>query len=164
MRRHEIFKRFAMLVAGLMLTAGITAVSASGVAGLSDDSARSGALHVTKMCAPPPAGGFTGQPGSNCTITSSTLMAIGVGSKVFYAEAAGAAGVDSDLYLYTGPGSSAFGHVTLSLATRSGVVKFSGGTGQFRGFRAWVDVTYDAATNLWHWDGRYSFARPHDDD
>ena len=164
MRRHEIFKRFAMLVAGLMLTAGITAVSASGVAGLSDDSARSGALHVTKMCAPPPAGGFTGQPGSYCTITSSTLMAIGVGSKVFYAEGPAAGVLDSDIYLYTGPGSSAFGHVTLSLATRSGVIKFSGGTGQFRGFRAWVDVTYNADTNLWHWDGRYGFTRPNDDD
>ena len=164
MRRHESFRRFAVLITGLMLTAGITAVSASGVASLSDDPARSGALHVTKECAPPPAGGFTGRPGSYCTIMSSNLKAIGVGSKVFYAEGPGAAGLDSDVYLYTGPGHSAFGHVTLSFATMSGVVKFSGGTGLFRGFRAWVNVTYDAATNLWHWDGRYSFARPDDDD
>lgn len=164
MRRHEILKRFAGLIAVFMLAAGITAVSALAVASQAGNSPRSGALHVTKECSPPPAGGFTGQPGSYCTIRSSNLTAIGVGSKVFYAEAVGAAGIDSDLYLYTGPGNSAFGHVTLSLATMSGVVKLSGGTGRFRGFRARVIVTYDAATNLWHWDGRYSFNRSDDDD
>lgn len=164
MRRHEIFTRFAVLIAVVMATAGSTAVSALGVASLSSDSARGGALHVTKECSPPPGGGFTGRPGSYCTITSSNLKAIGVGSKVFYAEAPGAAGLDSDVYLYTGPGNSAFGQVTLSFATRSGVVKFSGGTGRFRGFRARVDVTYDADTNLWHWDGSYSPMRLDDDD
>ena len=164
MSRHKILKRFAVLIAVFMLTASITAVSALGVASLAGDSAHNGALHVTKECSPPPAGGFTGQPGSYCTIKSSNLTAIGVDSKVFYAEAAGAAGIDSDLYLYTGPGNSAFGHVTLSLATMSGVVKFSGGTGRFRGFRARVVVTYDPQTNLWHWDGRYGFTRPDDDD
>ena len=163
MRRHETLKRFAVLIAVFMLTASVTAVSALGVASLSSDSAQSGALHVTKECSPPPDGGFTGRAGSYCTIKSSNLEAIVVGSKVFYAEAAGAAGIDSDLYLYTGSGHSAFGHVTLSLATMSGVVKFSGGTGRFRGFRARVLVTYDADTNLWHWDGRYSFAHPDDD-
>jgi hypothetical protein len=75
---------------------------------------------------------------------------------------AGADGLDSDLYLYTGPGNSAFGHVTLSFATLSGVVKFSGGTGRFRGFRARVIVTYNPDTDLWHWDGAYRFSR--DDD
>src|SRR3546814_12658967 len=59
--------------------------------------------HVTKACAPPPAGGFTGLPGSYCTITSSNLKAIGVGSKVFYAEGPAAGVLDSDIYLYTGP-------------------------------------------------------------
>jgi len=121
------------------------------------DSPRSGALHVTKECSQ-----YTGQAGSFCTITSSNLNAIDAGSKVIYLQPAGATGVDSDLVLYTGPGNSAFGHVTLSFATLSGVVTFSGGTGQFRGFEARVIVTYNAATNLWYWDGTYSFNPPRD--
>jgi hypothetical protein len=87
------------------------------------------------------------------------LQAIDVGSKVIYAQPAGAAGLDSDLVLVTGPGNSAYGHVTLSFATLSGVVTFSGGTGQFRGFEASAIVTYNPA-NLWYWDGSYSFNPP----
>jgi hypothetical protein len=121
------------------------------------DSPRSGALHATKECSQ-----YTGQAGSFCTITSSGLKAIDAGSKVIYTQPAGATGLDSDLVLYTGPGNSAFGHVTLSFATLSGVVTFSGGTGQFRGFEARVIVTYNAATNLWYWDGTYSFNPPRD--
>jgi hypothetical protein len=102
----------------------------------------------------------TGQAGSFCTITSSNLKAIDVGPKVIYTDAAGAAGHDSDIVLYTGPGNSAFGHVTLSFATLSGVVTLSGGTGQFRGIQASVIVTYNPATNLWYWDGTYSFDPP----
>jgi hypothetical protein len=112
----------------------------------------SGALHVTKECSQ-----YTGEPGSFCTITSSNLKAITVGSKVFYAEPAGAAGLESDLFLYAGRGNSAFGHVTLSLASGSGVLRFSGGMGKFRSFRARVNVTYTPDTKLWHWDGTYSF-------
>jgi hypothetical protein len=110
------------------------------------------------VCGPPD---FDGQPGSFCTIKSSNLKAIGAGSKVFYAEAAvaGAAVYDTDLYLYTGPGNSAFGHVTLSNETASGVLTLSGGTGRFRGFRARVRVTFNADENLWHWDGRYRYGR-----
>ena len=116
---------------------------------------RSGALHATKECSQ-----YNGQAGSFCTITSSNLKAIGAGSKVIYTQAAGAAGLDSDVVLYTGPGNSAFGHVTLSFATLSGVVTFSGGTGKFRGFEASVIVTYNPTTNLWYWDGTYSFNPP----
>jgi hypothetical protein len=103
-----------------------------------------------------------GQAGSFCTITSSNLKAIDVGSKVIYAQPAGAAGLDSDLVLYTGPGNSAFGHVTLSFATLSGVVTFSGGAGRFSSFEASVTVTYNPNTNLWYWDGTYSFNPPGD--
>jgi len=44
------------------------------------DSPRSGALHVTKECSE-----YTGHAGSFCTVTSSNLKAIDVGSKVIYA-------------------------------------------------------------------------------
>jgi hypothetical protein len=119
------------------------------------DSPRSGALHVTKECSE-----FHGQPGGFCTITSSNLKAIDAGSKVIYVDGGSAAGLDTDVVLYTGPGNSAYGHVILSAASLSGVVTFSGGTGQFRGFEARVDVTYNATTNLWYWDGTYSFNPP----
>jgi hypothetical protein len=136
----------------------VLAVAAAGIvatAGSATSTERSGALHVSKECSH-----YNGQAGSFCTITSSDLKAIDAGSKVIYAQPAGAAGIDSDLVLYTGPGNSAFGHVTLSFATLSGVVTLSGGTGQFRGFEASVVVTYNPVTNLWHWDGTYSFNPP----
>jgi hypothetical protein len=152
MRGHKIFKHFVGLIAVSMLAAGITAVASQ-----AGNSPRSGALHATKECSQ-----YTGQAGSFCTITSSNLNAIDAGAKVIYTQAAGAAGLDSDLVLYTGPGNSAFGHVTLSFATLSGVVRFSGGTGQFSGFEANVIVTYNANTNLWYWDGTYSFDPPGD--
>jgi hypothetical protein len=81
-----------------------------------------GVRDVTKECSQ-----YNGQAGSFCTITSSNLKAIDVGSKVIYAQAAGAAGLDSDLILSMGPGNSAFGHVTLSFASLSGVLTFSAG-------------------------------------
>jgi hypothetical protein len=155
MRSHEILKRFAGLIAVFMLAAGITAGSALAAASHGGHSPRSGALHATKECSE-----YHGAAGEFCTITSSNLKAIDVGSKVTYAQAAGAAGLDSDLVLSTGPGNSAFGHVTLSFATLSGVVTFSGGTGRFSGFQASVIVTYNPDTNLWYWDGTYSFNPP----
>ncbi|MGN6430908.1 MAG: hypothetical protein ACTHNB_09295 [Gaiellaceae bacterium] len=139
----------------LAAAAVVAVVGGYAAASQAGNSPRSGALHVTKECSQ-----YNGQAGSFCTITSSNLKAIDVGSRVIYAQAAGAAGLDSDLVLFTGPGNSAFGHVTLSFATLSGVLTFSGGTGQFRGFEASVIVTYNAATNLWYWDGTYNFNPP----
>ena len=133
----------------------VSSTAPAGVRSQAGNSPRSGALHATKECSQ-----YNGQAGSFCTITSSNLKAIDVGSKVIYAQPAGAAGLDSDVVLYTGPGNSAFGHVTLSFATLSGVVTFSGGTGKFSGFEASAIVTYNPTTNLWYWDGTYSFNPP----
>ena len=141
-------KRTLMVV--LAIAAAIAATTGSATA-----TPRSGVLHVTKECSQ-----YTGAAGSFCTITSSSLKTIDAGSKVIYAQPAGAAGLDSDIVLYSGPGNSAYGHVTLAWATLSGVVTFSGGTGQFTHFRASVDVTYDPITGLWSWDGTYSFDPP----
>jgi hypothetical protein len=143
-------KRTLALVVAIAVAGIVTTVGSA-----TPPDARSGALHVTKECSQ-----YFGHAGEFCTITSSSLRAIDVGSKVIYAEPAGAAGLDSDLVLSTGPGNSAWGHVTLSFATLSGVVTFSGGTGQFRGFHANVVVTYNATTNLWYWDGTYRFDPP----
>ena len=61
------------------------AATASGSEGTSRDqraaSPRSGDLHVTKECS-----GYTGGAGSFCTITSSNLRAIEVGSRILYLQ------------------------------------------------------------------------------
>lgn len=113
--------------------------------------ARTGELHVTKECSE-----YKGLAGDFCTITSSNLEEIGVGSKVVYAEAAGDGSLDTDVVLEAGSGNTAAGHVVLDLAADKGVADFSGGTGAFTGFQAHADVSADA-DGLWHWEGTYSF-------
>lgn len=117
---------------------------------------RSGDLVVTKEC-----GEYTGLAGSFCTITSSNVKAIEVGSRVVYTQAMGATTLDSDIVLDTpGPGNNkAFGHCTLALATGLGVCTFSGGTGKFTTFSATAHVTPPTSEDPvnWHWSGTYSF-------
>jgi hypothetical protein len=143
-------KKYLGLVAAVALVLPLAAVSAS--------SPRSGALHVTKECS-----AYTGLAGSYCTITSSNVQAIKVGSRVVYASAVGdpTPGVlNSDLVI-DGPGNNAaFGHVVLNFATQTGVVTFSGGTGEFTGFHAGpIAVACPSLPNC-SWDGPYSFNPP----
>jgi hypothetical protein len=112
---------------------------------------RSGELHVTKECSE-----YKGLAGDFCTITSSNLEEIEVGSKVVYAEAAGEGSLDTDVVLDAGSGNTAAGHVVLDLAAGKGVATFSGGTGTFTGLQAHADVSADPE-GLWHWEGTYSF-------
>src|SRR3989454_12410536 len=58
---------------------------AEGAPSLSESSPRSGALHVTKECSQ-----YTRLAGGFCTITSSNLKDIEVGTRVVYAVASGA--------------------------------------------------------------------------
>lgn len=121
---------------------------------------RSGALHVTKECS-----AYTGLAGSFCTITSSNVKQIRVGSRVVYANAAGATSLDTDVILYP-PGrgnNTAFGHVVLDFVNARGTATFSGGTGKFTGFHASVAVSYLGGPN-WAWDGTYSFSDEGDED
>jgi hypothetical protein len=115
---------------------------------------RSGALHVTKECSQ-----FTRLAGGFCTITSSNLEQIEVGTKVIYAVASGPTVLDSDVILDPpGPGNNiAFGHVVLDLVTRQGVITISGGTGKFQHLHASAVVTFLGRPN-WAWDGTYSFS------
>ena len=124
---------------------------------LAASSPRSGDLHVTKECSE-----YTGTAGSFCTITSSNLRQIEVGSKVVYASAPGATALDSDVVLDPpGPGNNtAFGHCHLDFATGLGLCTFSGGTGTFAWFQATADVSFLGGPD-WGWEGTYSFS-PHD--
>lgn len=106
-------------------------------------------LHVTKECEE-----YKGQAGHFCTITSSNLEAIPVGSRIFYLQAADRGSLDSDIVLVVGPGNYALGHVTLDLAAATGQVTFSGGIGQFTSFRAKADVSGLDGTG-WAWHGEY---------
>ncbi len=125
-----------------------------------ENSGRSGALHVTKECSE-----YTGLAGSFCTITSSNVKQIGVGSRVVYAKAAGATSLDADVILYPpgGGNNTAFGHVVLDFVNARGTATFSGGTGKFTGFHASVAVSYLGGPN-WAWDGTYSFSDEGDRD
>ena len=129
------------------------AATASGNDGSSRSAAafpRSGRLQVTKECS-----GYTGGAGSFCTITSSSLKAIDVGSTILYLQPGQLftpSGSEVVLDL-PGPGNNtAFGRCSLAV----GVCTFTGGTGQFKWFSARVDVTENAG--LWYWDGPYSFS------
>ena len=121
----------------------------------SGQSSRSGALHVEKECSE-----YTGQAGSFCTITSSTLEAIKPGTRVIYASAAVPPLLDSDLLLDSpGDGDNiAFGHVVLDIPTGQGLVTISGGTGKFKRFQASVVVSR-LVGRTFAWDGTYSFSK-----
>jgi len=143
--------KFLVLPAVLALAVSVAVGAAS-----SASSSRSGPLHVTKECS-----AYTGQVGSYCTITSSNINAIKVGSRVVYAQAAGATSLDSDITLVAGNHKLAFGHCQLDFATGRGLCTFSGGIGELAGFQARADVSYLGGPN-WAWDGTYSFSS--DDD
>jgi hypothetical protein len=148
--RRLVVAATILALTGLAL-ARAPSVSASPV---SASSARSGDLHVTKECSQ-----FTGMAESFCTITSSNLPAITVGSRIVYLQAAGATVVDSDVVLVVGPGDFALGHVVLSRVTHLGVITFSGGTGKFTWFHARIAVKLDPSVAFgWFWNGDYRFS------
>ena len=118
-----------------------------------------GQLHVTKNCSE-----YTGAAGSFCTITSSNLAVLKVGTKVFYDQAAGipTGMLDSNVVLEAATGDSAVGRCTLDLSTTLGLCTFADGTGDFAGFSARVDVSPfppPDAVDI-HWAGTYSFDPP----
>ena len=111
-------------------------------------------LHVTKDCS-----GNKGVAGNFCTIRSSNVKALKVGSKIFYLQPSGKTELNSDTAIYAGPGNIASGHCLLRFATGVGLCTFSDGTGTLAGFHARARVTADKSIpDLWHWDGTYSFS------
>ena len=142
------------LVAGAVL---LVVLGFSGPAGSSTNQAlrATKAFHATKDCS-----GMTGLVGAFCTFRSSNVKALKVGSKVFYVQGVGNAGLDSDTIIYVKRGSVATGHCLLPAASGVGLCTISDGTGTLAGFRLRVRVTPDSSIpKLWHWDGTYSFNR-----
>ena len=113
------------------------------------------AFHATKDCS-----GFTGLVGAYCTIRSSNVKALKVGSKIFYVQVASRTALDSDTVIYVERGSVATGHCFLRHATGVGLCTISDGTGTLAGLRLRVRVKADSSIpGLFHWDGTYSFSR-----
>jgi len=147
-------KRFLGLVAGAVV---LLVLGFSGSASSSTNRALRGTkeFHATKDCS-----GFTGLIGAYCTIRSSNVKALKVGSKIFYVQEASKTALDSDTIIYVKRGSVATGHCFLPSATGVGLCTMSDGTGTLAGFRFRVRVTPDTSVPaLYHWDGTYSFNR-----
>jgi hypothetical protein len=142
-RAQAVFALF-LIVGAFAMTLGAASTSASSIGHKK--------LHVTKNCL-----GYTGQAGSFCTISSSNLRAIPVGSKVFYFQALvpSTGLLDSNIVLDAGSGNRAVGRCTLDLVTNLALCTFSDGTGELSGFHARVDGSGSFAE--YHWDGTYSF-------
>ena len=140
----------------LAVAASVLAVTASAQSGARAND-RTRPFHLTKEC---PTSTYQGQIGGYCTVTSSNLAAIRVGTKIFYAQAAGQNSLDSDVILYVSRGNTATGHCDLDFLTGLGQCTLSGGTRRLDGIRARVDVSYLGDVD-WAWDGTYRFS---DDD
>jgi hypothetical protein len=134
----------------------LTLALSTGAASVSASSERNRALHVTKECSK-----YSGAAGGFCTITSSNLGRIKVGSRVYYDQPAGipVGLLDSNVVLDAGNGNRAVGRCTLDLTTGLGLCTFSDGTGRFAGFNARVQVSSPSAVGEdWRWEGTYSFS------
>jgi hypothetical protein len=140
----------------VVVAASVLAVTASAQSGAGPNH-QARPFHLTKVCPPST---MQGQIGDYCTVTSSNVPAISVGTKIFYAQAAGLTSLDSDVILYVGPGKTATGHCDLDFATALGRCTLSGGTRTLDGIRARVDVSHLGGDD-WAWDGTY---RIDDDD
>jgi len=147
-------RRSLVLAAGALSLAALVFSFSAFAASSQDRSSRATKpFHATKDCS-----GFTGLAGAFCTIRSSNVKAVKVGSKIFYFQRSTKTALDSDMALYVGPGSVATGHCLLRNATGTGLCTISDGTGTLAGFHARVRVTADSSLpNLWHWDGTYGF-------
>jgi hypothetical protein len=142
-------------ILALVLVAAVAGVVATG--GSAKPTKRSGALHVTKECSQ-----YNFAVGGFCTIESSNIPAITRGMKVVYLAAPVPGLLDADLALGSGSG-TALGDVVLDTNSGTGRIRFSVGTGGFRGFTARAAVSFDG-DGIWHWDGTYRFGGSDDDD
>ena len=127
------------------------ALLAAGGVFAADPVPRNGEIHVTKECSQ-----NHGNPGDFCTITSSNLPQLPVGSRVYYTQAAGIPNgvLDSNVALDAGDGNRAVGRCTLPFYSLVGVCTFEDGIGLFAGFSARVVV--DCRSGC-HWDGTYAY-------
>ena len=153
----------AVLVAGVAALAVSLSVRVPSVAASNEGG---GQLHLTKNCS-----NYTGLAGSYCTVTSSNLPEIPIGSTVFYTQAttaapeSGSIAFDSNVVLFVGFGDWTVGRCTLDSRQypgNYGLCTFSNGLGPLARFTARVKVSpfQNTPTNVdYNFDGTYSFTR-----
>ena len=143
--------RIAVVAASLLVVAAsLLAVAASGQSGSRADH-RGRALHIVKECSE-----FSGGIGAYCTVTSSNLRAIKVGTGSSTPRPVRLTAYDGDVILYAGSGNTATGHCAVD-AVGFGRCTLSGGTGTLDGIRARVDVSYVGGVD-YAWDGTHRFS------
>src|ERR1700752_2502276 len=140
------------LVVAACASVALSLVLSGRVASVSASAERTRDLHVTKECSEQ-----TGAAGDFCTITSSNVRRIPVGTRVYYDQVAGipAGLLDSNVILDAGDGNRAIGRCTLDLTTGLGLCTFSDGTGRLTGFDARVRVSPPTDGLNWSWEGTY---------
>jgi hypothetical protein len=144
-----------LVLAAAVFSLAALACSASAASSQNRSSGTTKAFHATKDCS-----GFTGLSGAFCTIRSSNVTQIKVGSKIFYFQVATKTALDSDVAIYVRRGTVATGHCLLHFATGVGLCTISDGTGALAGFHARVRVKADPSIpSLWQMDGTYGFRR-----
>lgn len=113
---------------------------------------RSGPFNLRKECST-----YQGRAGDICTVISSNVPGILVGSTITYASAPVGTNLDTDIVIDP-PGldnDTAAGHCTVNVTTNIGTCILSGGTGKFTSLRATVAVSPVGGPNF-AWDGTYS--------
>jgi hypothetical protein len=160
---HRKLLMASAIIASVVVTACSDTTAPEQVAPGDVSFARSGTLRVTKECSE-----YFLRAGDFCTITSSNLKQIEVGSRITYLSAASPEFfLETDVVLDPpGPGNNvAYGHCSVDLTAINGTrgCVFSGGTGKFKWFHAEVKLSLvdpeDPATEL-VWNGTYSFSPP----
>jgi hypothetical protein len=150
--RTRLTKSVLGLAAGVVMVAALV-FSVPAASSQNPASRVTRAFHATKDCA-----GNSGKAGGYCTIRSSNVKAIKVGSKIFYLQAETKTGTDSDIVIYVGPGTMATGHCFIQNKVVAGLCTVSDGTGALAGFHFRARVRPDRTVpNLYHWDGTYGF-------
>jgi hypothetical protein len=140
--------RSVILVVAAITALGVGAQAASAVS-------TAYPVHLLKDCHT-----YNGVAPTYCTIATSDLDAIPVGTKVWYLGPVLTNDyfLSSDVRLDDERGSTATGYCIFATkgTPQTGKCAFWEGTGGLTGFHAILEVTVDAE-GLWHWDGTYYF-------
>ena len=149
MTAHVTSKRLGLAVA----TASVLSLACSMSPVLADDTSRDGTGHLTFDCTE-----YNGSPGSPCTITSSNIPEIPVGTVVYHIQAANIVPnlLDTSVVYDAGDGNRATGHCLFDFVALSGLCQLTDGTGQLAGFEARFDMS-STAPPTFHADGPYLF-------
>lgn len=112
-------------------------------------------IHLTKDCST-----YSGEIPSLCTIETSDLSLLPVGTKVWYEGPILTNNyfLSSNMLLEAGPNATATGYCIFDARAiaQTGLCTFWAGTGSLTGFTAILHVTIDDQ-GIWHLDGEYYF-------